>query len=91
MQVAFKSVILILLAVVVSFYRAMVVPSEGDRRVLHHDEVSENLQHVPSSIETIKSSYLGCLLTGKEFYRESYRGSISSAERDKAIDGGVLR
>jgi len=70
-QVAFKSVSLIFVAVVVSFYRAIVVSCECDRRVLHHDEVIENLQHVPFSIEIIKSSYLGCVLTGEKFYRES--------------------
>jgi len=65
-------------------YRSVVASTESDRWVRHTHEVLEKLQNLLSAMGSIESSYRGFALTGKESYRESYRGSTFSAEQGEA-------
>src|ERR1700682_4078213 len=82
-QLAFGSAILTLLVAGAISYRSMVVCSESARRVRHAHEVIESLQNLLFAMASVESSYRGFVLTGKESYLESYRGSISRGEGDE--------
>jgi PAS domain S-box-containing protein len=83
-QLAFGSAIATLLIVGAVSYRGMVVSSESDRWVRHTHEVLENLQDLRLAMENIESSYGEFVLTGQEFYLESYRASILSVSQYEA-------
>jgi PAS domain S-box-containing protein len=74
--VAFETVILILLVVGASAYRAMVASNESDRWVSHTHEVLEDLGSLQIALESIESGYRGFVLTGQESFLKSYDASI---------------
>ncbi len=82
--IAFEAVILILLVVGTSAYRAMLTSSESDRWVSHTHEVLEDLGELERSLESIESSYRGFVLTGQEAYLRSYAASILEVQRREA-------
>jgi PAS domain S-box-containing protein len=75
-RLAFGSVILILLVVGVSAYRAMVVSNESERWVSHTHEVLENLGDLQFSLASIESGYRGFVLTGQESFLKSYGAGV---------------
>jgi PAS domain S-box-containing protein len=75
-RLAFGSVILILLVVGVSAYRAMVVSNESERWVSHTHEVLENLGDLQFSLSSIESGYRGFVLTGQESFLKSYGAGV---------------
>jgi CHASE3 domain sensor protein len=81
MQLEHGSAILILFALGVISYRAMVVSNERAQWVRHTHEVFENLQDLLLAMASIESSYRGFVLTGRESYLQSYRASISRPGR----------
>jgi PAS domain S-box-containing protein len=83
-QLALGAAILASLVVGAISYRSVVASTESDRWVRHTHEVLEKLQNLLSAMGSIESSYRGFALTGKESYRESYRGSTFSAEQGEA-------
>jgi hypothetical protein len=85
MQLVFESAILTLLFVGAIFYSGMVMSGESDRWVRHTHEVLENLEDLPSAIQSVESSYREFVLTGKGPYLESYRASILRSEQEETI------
>ena len=83
-QLAFACAFLILVAVGAIFYRSMTLSIESDRWVRHTHEVIENLEELLSATQNIESSYRGFVLTGKEYYLESYRASIVRSKQGEA-------
>ncbi len=58
-------------------------PAKATDGAAHH-QVLENLQDLQFALENIESSSQGFLLTGNEFYLQSFRNSVVSAEHDEA-------
>ena len=80
-QLAFGAAILTMLAVGTISYRALAVSGELDQWVGHTHEVLENLQKLMLAMQNVESSFRGMVVTGNEFYIDSYHTSIASAEQ----------
>ena len=83
-QLAFGSVMVTLLVVSASSYRAMVMSDASDRWVRHTHEVIESLKDMVLATESAKANAGGFVLTGRESYFEAYRANRILAEQDRA-------
>ena len=91
-QLAFGSAVLALLVVAAISYRGMSCPAESDRWVQHTHEVLEQLQDLPSAMQSVESSYRGFVLTGKESYLDvlprQHRERTAGRGNHSQLDGG---
>lgn len=88
-QFAFGAAILVLIAAGAISYRSLVESRDANLWVQHTHRVLERLQDLRWAIESMESSYRGFVVTGKDPYFESYRGSISSVEQDETALGNL--
>ena len=91
LYLAFGAAILILVGLGATSYRDLIYSNESNLWVRHSHQVLEYLQDLSSAVDSSESNYRGYVLTGKEFYVESWQANSLRAQRNMATIGELTK